>query len=433
MKRILPLLILLLSFGCRPGPDPHGRGPDRHEQGQGPDENGPGPGGPEGDPDEHGPDHPEMMDTTGDARPVHKAADTVKANEALLLVVQAESKAKNDSLDDAIALQLQAVQLADEAKAFDLLCRVHLDLSDYYVKKEDYKSALEEHMLSKQYNDTLFSLDRENRITEIKKRYEDQQRRAAQQQEEEERNMRGRIITNTFIIGFICALIFLLIVFRQRNRISKEKKRSDELLLNILPAETAEELKKTGSAIAKEFPSVTVLFTDFKNFTSLSEQLTPQELVNEINFCFSAFDKIISGYKIEKIKTIGDAYMCAGGLPVANTTHAADVVRAAIEIRNFMRTEKAKRDAAGKPFFEIRIGCNTGTVVAGIVGIKKYAYDIWGDTVNIAARMESSGETGKINISGSTHDLVKDKFRCEYRGKVEAKNKGMIDMYFVEA
>ena len=221
-------------------------------------------------------------------------------------------------------------------------------------------------------------------------------------------------------------------VLLRTAELREEKKKSDDLLLNILPMEIAEELKATGTTTAKDFSEVTVLFTDFKNFTLMSEQLNAQELVNEINYCYSAFDTIITKHGVEKIKTIGDSYMCAGGLPVANKTNSEDILKAAIEIRDFMLAEKQKREAQGKPYFEIRIGCNTGSVVAGIVGIKKFAYDIWGDTVNIASRMESSGEPGKINISGSTYELVKNKFKCEHRGKIEAKNKGMIDMYFVE-
>jgi class 3 adenylate cyclase len=154
--------------------------------------------------------------------------------------------------------------------------------------------------------------------------------------------------------------------------------------------------------------------------------------VKEINACYSAFDRIISRHNIEKIKTMGDAYMCAGGLPVNNETHPADVVLAAMEMQTFMADHMAERKRLGLPFFEIRFGIHTGPVVAGIVGIKKFAYDIWGDTVNTASRMESSGETGRINISGATYELVKDRFRCTYRGKIPAKNKGEIDMYFVE-
>ena len=195
---------------------------------------------------------------------------------------------------------------------------------------------------------------------------------------------------------------------------------------------SGEELKAKGSADAKLIDEVTVLFTDFKGFTQLSEKLTPQALVAEINTCFSAFDNIMQKYGVEKIKTIGDAYMAAGGLPTPNTTHATDVVKAALDIQSFMANHKAEKAARNELYFEIRIGVNTGPVVAGIVGIKKFQYDIWGDTVNIASRMESSGEAGKVNISETTYQLVKDRFNCTYRGKIEAKKKGMIDMYFVD-
>jgi class 3 adenylate cyclase len=221
-------------------------------------------------------------------------------------------------------------------------------------------------------------------------------------------------------------------VVEQKNEAVKQKKRSDELLLNILPEETAEELKVTGSAKAKHINQATVLFTDMKDFTQLSEKLTPEELVAEINDCFSEFDRILEKFGVEKIKTIGDSYMAAGGLPTPNTTHAKDVVNCALNILQFMQQLNDRKKAEGKISFDIRIGIHTGPVVAGIVGLKKFAYDIWGDTVNIASRMESSGEVGKINISKTTFDLVKDEFTCVYRGKVEAKNKGMIDMYFVE-
>lgn len=214
--------------------------------------------------------------------------------------------------------------------------------------------------------------------------------------------------------------------------LAEEKQKSDKLLLNILPMETAEELKRTGSAKAKSFDLVTVMFTDCKNFTHLAEQLPPEKLVHLINYYFSAFDWIIAQFNIEKIKTIGDAYMCAGGLPEPNNTHAEDIVRAALEIQRFVEQQKEIRTLANLPFFELRIGIHTGPVVAGIVGTQKFAYDIWGDTVNTAARMESGCEEGKINISGATHAMVKSKFKCLYRGKMEAKNKGTIDSYYVE-
>lgn len=214
--------------------------------------------------------------------------------------------------------------------------------------------------------------------------------------------------------------------------LTKEKERSEELLLNILPAETAKELKETGTSKPTYYKQVTVFFTDIKGFTQIAEKLSPEELVLEMNICFSEFDRILSLYNVEKIKTIGDSYMAAGGLPVANTTNAADMVKAGIAILNFMRIFNQKRKESGKVPFEMRMGMHTGPVVAGIVGTKKFAYDIWGDTVNIASRMESSGEEGKINISGSTYELIKDEYTFIYRGKISAKNKGKIDMYFLE-
>jgi class 3 adenylate cyclase len=239
------------------------------------------------------------------------------------------------------------------------------------------------------------------------------------------------------VLLLVCFIAFLLFRNNRQQKkvnaiIAVEKQRSDDLLLNILPNEVAEELKSTGSAKAKTFSMVSVMFTDFKDFTSVSEKVSAELLVDEIHYCFSAFDAILQKYKIEKIKTIGDSYMCASGLPVLNYTHAVDLVNAAFEIRDFMLARKNEKESRKEIPFELRIGIHTGPVVAGIVGVKKFQYDIWGDTVNLAARMESSGEAGKINISGSTYQLVKDQFACTYRGKIQAKNKGDIDMYFVE-
>jgi class 3 adenylate cyclase/Tfp pilus assembly protein PilF len=253
-------------------------------------------------------------------------------------------------------------------------------------------------------------------------------------------------IKNALSAGIALTVIIVLVVFRsykqkqkanvlltsQNEIIESERKKSDALLLNILPVETAEELKEKGFAEARTFESVTVMFTDFKDFTKVAESLDAKSLVKEIDFVFKKFDEIITIHNIEKIKTIGDAYMAAAGLPIENKTHATDMVSAAIEILQIIDEIKTDRKNRGLPFFEIRIGIHTGPVVAGIVGTKKFAYDIWGDAVNVASRMESSGEAGRINISGSTYELIKEQFKCEYRGKVTAKNKGQIDMYFVE-
>jgi class 3 adenylate cyclase len=202
--------------------------------------------------------------------------------------------------------------------------------------------------------------------------------------------------------------------------------------MNILPASTAEELKEHNSVRPVRYESATVLFTDFKGFTKIAELVTPEELVRELDDCFRMFDEIVQRHGLEKIKTIGDAYMCAGGLPQPNTTHALDAVKAGIEMVRGLHRMMEQKAAEGKPVFQMRVGIHTGPVVAGVVGSHKFAYDIWGDTVNTAARMEQGSEPGRVNISGATYELVKEVFPCMYRGALEAKNKGAIEMYFVE-
>jgi len=217
----------------------------------------------------------------------------------------------------------------------------------------------------------------------------------------------------------------------QKRRVEAEKKKSDELLQNILPYEVAEQLKNKGTVEAKKYKLVSVLFTDFKGFTKLSEQLTTEEIVNELDICFEKFEEIIGNHYIEKIKTIGDAFMCAGGLPIRNKSNPIDMVLTGLQIQKFMNEYNAQKRNAGQPEWGLRCGVHTGSVIAGVIGKKKFAYDIWGDTVNTAARMETAGDVGKVNISGATYKYVKDLFDCTYRGKIEAKNKGEIDMYFV--
>jgi class 3 adenylate cyclase/ligand-binding sensor domain-containing protein len=216
------------------------------------------------------------------------------------------------------------------------------------------------------------------------------------------------------------------------HNLNKEKENSEALLLNILPAETARELKSKGATEPKVYEQVTVLFTDFVGFTSITEKLTTKELVEELNYYFSVFEEITGKYNLEKIKTIGDSFMCAGGVPQPNTTNAIDAVRAALEIQEFMKIHVNHSRQYHKQVWNLRIGIHTGPVIASVIGKKKFAYDIWGDTVNVASRMETSSEVGKINISESTYQLVKDKFRCSYRGSIPVKNKGDINMYFVE-
>lgn len=248
---------------------------------------------------------------------------------------------------------------------------------------------------------------------------------------------RDRVDLLTLLSGQIAVSIDNAMLYEQLEQkvqertaeLVQEKRKSEELLHNILPVETADELKRNGFAEARQYERVTVLFTDFKGFTELSTKLPPAELVREIDECFKAFDRIVGKHGIEKIKTIGDAYMAAGGLPVPNSTHAENAIRAALEIRDYMR-DRIDR-GIGSPL-GIRIGLHTGPVVAGIVGLKKFQYDIWGDTVNTAARMETSGEPGKVNVSLATYELTRDLFHFEARGELEAKGKGRVPMFFVE-
>ena len=366
-----------------------------------------------------------------------KKLDT-KLDQTQSLVGLAQAYLAKEDYFTAIQKYKQSLLIAIPLSAVTEIKDAYQGLTEAYSKQSDLSNAFKYQNLLLAIKDTIydintdkklgtlqFTFDLENKETQISLLNKDKLLKAKEIQ-------RQKVMMTSFIGGFIVVLLFAIVVFKQRNKISKEKQRSEELLLNILPAETAEELKTKGSAESKLINSVTVLFTDFKGFTQLSEKLTAKELVGEINECFSAFDHIMQRHGIEKIKTIGDSYMAAGGLPAPNETHATDVINAAFEIQKFMEDHKAKKIASGQLFFEIRIGINTGSVVAGIVGIKKFSYDIWGDTVNTASRMESSGEVGKVNISGSTYELIKDKFQCVHRGKIAAKGKGDIDMYFVE-
>lgn len=220
---------------------------------------------------------------------------------------------------------------------------------------------------------------------------------------------------------------------KQKEIIEAAKAQSDSLLLNILPDEIAEELKKFGKSYARKHEQVSVLFSDIKGFTSIAEKLTPVKLVTQLDEVFGAFDNIIAKYGMEKIKTIGDAYMCACGLPLSDKDNAVKAVKAGLDMQHFIKEFGLANKIQNLPVFEVRIGIHTGPLVAGVVGLKKFAYDIWGDTVNLASQMEQQSEQEKVNISGDTYELIKNYFQCTYRGKIETKNRGPVDMYFVNA
>lgn len=215
------------------------------------------------------------------------------------------------------------------------------------------------------------------------------------------------------------------------KEMQENKDKTEKLLANVLPKETANEIMATGRAAKIKYNFVTVLFSDIQGFTQIAEEMNPEVLIDELDRFFFHFDSVVEKYRIEKIKTIGDAYMCAGGIPEKNRTNPVEVILAALEMQDYMKNLKEASAVKGLKYWDIRIGIHTGTVVAGVVGQKKLSYDIWGDTVNTASRMESSGEAGKINISGTTYEFVKDFFICEHRGKMPVKYKGELDMYFV--
>ncbi len=338
----------------------------------------------------------------------------------------------------------QAIVLAINTNTVNLTLKSAGLLKQIYTKQGKFKDALEMYQLEIASRDSIAGKENQKAVIQHQFKYEYDVKEAIAKAEQEKKDgiakaelRRQKVQKMALLGGFSVMVLFAGVFFRQRNKIGREKKRSDELLLNILPEEVAEELKEKGSAEARLFEDVSVLFTDFKNFTGISEKLTAKQLVNELHECFSGFDNIIAKYNIEKIKSVGDSYMAVSGLPTANPNHAEEMVKAAIEIREFMLNRKKTNPET----FDARIGIHSGHVVAGIVGVKKFAYDIWGDTVNTAARMEQNSEAGKINISETTYEILNrssislrsgtSPFTFEYRGEIEAKNKGKLKMYFV--
>ncbi|MBR9860757.1 tetratricopeptide repeat protein [bacterium] len=363
-----------------------------------------------------------------------------KRSEGQALISLGKISAQNGNSAAALSKILEGLEIAQELQETTMIVEATDHLVNVYASLGQATEAARMHNLYAQMKDSMVSeentkatMRREYKFAYEKQALTDSLSNAAIQAEKDKEIQRRRFIGRGLTAGLLLVSLFAVVFFLQRNRINKEKKTSENLLHNILPEEVAAELKAKGEAEAKLIEDTTVLFTDFKGFTQISEKLTPKELVAEINTCFSEFDKIIEKYEIEKIKTIGDAYMAAGGLPEGSKSTVKGVLLAALEISDFVRLNKEKKEAENKPSFEIRIGINTGPVVAGIVGIKKFQYDIWGDTVNTASRMESSGEAGKVNISESTYNLIKNEpeFEFESRGKIQAKGKGEVEMYFV--
>lgn len=317
------------------------------------------------------------------------------------------------------------------------LAQVHQLLSELYAQVGDTEESYEHYKEFVIYRDSIKNLETIENMANLRTESELARKQAEVDLLNTQKNNQ-RIIVIAAVVGFFLIMMLALGLYR-RNKyigrtkkiIEKEKNRSDTLLLNILPVETAQELKEEGHVRPKRFESVSVLFTDFEDFTHYAEHLSPEELVQSVDFYFTKFDEIVDKHGLEKIKTVGDAYMCAAGVPFPVEDHATKIVAAAFEMLEFVRQSK-NLTSDTETRFNIRIGINSGPVVAGVVGSKKFAYDIWGDTVNIASRMESCSEVGRINISENTCRLIDDNYHCEYRGEIKVKNRGMMKMYFVE-
>ncbi len=349
-------------------------------------------------------------------------------------------KAAGIKLDSAFALASQWNRLKSKAD-------VQHSRAELFAKTSNFKKAYEFLQEYISLNEKYLDDERVKAVTEMMEKYESEKKARQIQQlkienlDAELKNERITKTRNNFL--YAGAGIFLIavglwwrltFVHKSRAAIQKEKDISEGLLLNILPASVADELKIKGRADAQLFPAATILFSDFKSFTNIASTLSAEELVDELNACFKTFDEIMTKHGLEKIKTIGDAYMAAASVPANNVSTAKEAVLAAIEMQAFIIGRKKERDESGKIGFEMRVGIHSGPVVAGIVGVKKFQYDIWGDTVNTANRMEANGEPGRINISEATYQLLREDSRFTFipRGLIEAKGKGEMAMYFVE-
>ena len=330
----------------------------------------------------------------------------------------------------------RSLELSEKYGLKDEISKANLQLSKLYERSGDAEASLKYFKNHISYKDSVNNISAVQRMANIRTDFEISQKQLEVDLLNQQKRNQSIVVIAT-IIALILIIGLAIGLFKRNKFIEKtkqlveiEKERSDKLLLNILPEGTAKELKDNGKVTPQKFDSVTVMFTDFEAFTKYSQDLTPELLVKSVDYHFSKFDQIIEKYGLEKIKTIGDSYMCAGGLPMPTKDHAQKMLHAAFEIRDFIENIKSA-EVREITHFNIRIGIHTGPVVAGVVGIKKFAYDIWGDTVNIASRLESNSEPGKINISENTYNLIKDAYDCDYRGEIQAKNKGMMKMYYV--
>ena len=339
----------------------------------------------------------------------------------------------------------KAKVIAEDIKAVQDIKDIYSGMAISYANTNDFKNAYKFQALYANIKDTIYNTEKDKKLGSLQFEFDLQKKQSEINLLTKDKDLQQLQIKkqkqakNAFMIGLVLAFIIALLIFRSyrvqvktHRIVDQQKGEIEHLLLNILPTQVAHELKTTGHATPRQYESVAVMFTDFKGFTSIADKMTPANLVKELDETFIAFDAIVEKYGLEKIKTIGDSYMCAGGIPTPDANHVLKIVKAGLEILQYVDETNIRRHESGLAPWYIRIGIHVGPLVAGVVGKKKYAYDIWGSTVNIASRMESNGEAGRVNISSATYEHIKDHYACSYRGKISAKNIGEIDMYFID-
>lgn len=345
----------------------------------------------------------------------------------------------------ALSYYNKAAKIASNMPPNDDTKDLYKAMAETYNKSSDYHDAFKYLTLFSGMKDSIYNIAADKKLANLQFDFDLQKKEGEISLLTKDKALnelqikKQTFARNAFAGGLVLVFLITLLIFRnfrakvKTNKILDHKNAQIEhLILNILPSEVAHELQEKGKATPRNYESVSVLFTDFKSFTKLTTNMNPEHLVEELNEWFMAFDDIVSKYNLEKIKTIGDSYMCAGGIPSPYPGHAYNIVKAGLEIQDHIAAKNKTTKAAGLTPWDLRVGIHVGPLVAGVVGRSKYAYDIWGSTVNIASRMESNGEAGRVNISAQTYELVKDRFICSYRGKIDAKNVGEVDMYFVE-
>lgn len=378
-----------------------------------------------------------------------EAYEIARKGEAKLEMAQALISLANTSIqmnDYHLAINYfkQAQSLAEDIKASYELKNIYEGLANSFAQLSDFQNAYHYHTQFSSLKDTLYNAQMDKSIQALTLSFDIQKKQGqidllTKEKELTELSVQKQKIIRNSLIAFLILIIISSIgairsylnKVKTNKLLDKQNNEIHKLLLNILPEKVAQELQLYGYATPKNYDHVTVLFTDFQEFSRISNGMHPKDLITELNIFFNEFDTIIEKHGLEKIKTIGDSYMCVGGLPIENGTHALDAVNAGLEIQEFIKQTNHRKSQEGKVPWNLRLGIHTGQVVAGVIGKKKYAFDIWGTSVNIASRMESMGVVGKVNISSATFELVKNQFLCEHRGKISAKNMEAIDMYFV--